>query len=48
MMDGDVVKEEHDQETWKEATWAFYGGMNQHGRSAKRRMRELIVARFQE
>ncbi|TCD71194.1 hypothetical protein EIP91_012144 [Steccherinum ochraceum] len=37
-------KEEAD--LWKEATWAFDGGMNQHSRAAKRQMRELIVARL--
>ena len=33
---------------WKEATWAFDGGMNQHSRAAKRHMRELIVARLHQ
>jgi stearoyl-CoA desaturase (Delta-9 desaturase) len=33
-------------EKWRDATWAFGGGLNNHSRAAKRRMRELIVARF--
>ncbi|EIW86998.1 delta 9-fatty acid desaturase protein [Coniophora puteana RWD-64-598 SS2] len=32
--------------TWKDATWAFRGGLNNHSRAAKRRIRELRIARF--
>ncbi|KAF8203931.1 hypothetical protein BJ912DRAFT_1090838 [Pholiota molesta] len=35
-----------DGEMWYEADRAFNGGMNNHSRSAKRRMRELRVAKF--
>jgi stearoyl-CoA desaturase (delta-9 desaturase) len=35
-------------EKWRDATWAFDGGLNNHSRAAKRRMRELRVARFVE
>ncbi|KDQ63229.1 hypothetical protein JAAARDRAFT_53456 [Jaapia argillacea MUCL 33604] len=31
---------------WRDATWAYDGGLNNHSRAAKRRMRELRVARF--
>ncbi|KAF7796575.1 hypothetical protein EIP86_007756 [Pleurotus ostreatoroseus] len=30
---------------WKQATWAFGGGLNNHSRAAKRRLEELVVAR---
>ncbi|EMD32546.1 hypothetical protein CERSUDRAFT_87875 [Gelatoporia subvermispora B] len=33
---------------WKEASWAFHGGLNQHTWAAKRRMRELRVAKLSE
>ncbi|KAI0726911.1 fatty acid desaturase-domain-containing protein [Fomitopsis betulina] len=33
-------------DVWKEAGWAFHGGMNNHSRAARRRMRELRVAKF--
>ncbi|KAH8102410.1 fatty acid desaturase-domain-containing protein [Cristinia sonorae] len=36
----------NDESMWNEATWAFDGGLNQHSRAAKRRMRELIIARL--
>ena len=31
---------------WADATWAFDGGLNKHSRAAKRRLKELRVARF--
>jgi len=31
----------------RDATWAFEGGLNNHSRSARRRMREFRLARFQ-
>lgn len=31
---------------WREGTWAFHGGLNNHSRAARRRLRELRVARF--
>lgn len=34
-------------EKWRDATWAFDGGLNNHSRAAKRRMMELRVARLQ-
>lgn len=30
---------------WKQASWAFEGGLNNHSRAAKRRLGELVVAR---
>ncbi|KAF7796574.1 hypothetical protein EIP86_007755 [Pleurotus ostreatoroseus] len=30
---------------WKQATWAFGGGLNNHSRAAKRRLEELVIAR---
>ncbi|EPS96663.1 hypothetical protein FOMPIDRAFT_1130006 [Fomitopsis schrenkii] len=33
-------------DAWKEADWAFHGGMNKHSRAARRQMRELRVAKF--
>lgn len=30
---------------WKEADWAFNGGMNRHSQVARRRMKRLRVAR---
>ncbi|KAJ7040291.1 hypothetical protein C8F04DRAFT_1083068 [Mycena alexandri] len=35
------------QQEFIEASWAFDGGLNNHSRSARRRMREFRVARFQ-
>ncbi|KIM31991.1 hypothetical protein M408DRAFT_327367 [Serendipita vermifera MAFF 305830] len=35
-------------EKWREASWAFGGGMNVHSRIAKRRMRSMRVARLVE
>ncbi|KAH7886073.1 hypothetical protein F5I97DRAFT_1809185 [Phlebopus sp. FC_14] len=32
-------------EPWRDASWAFSGGLNNHSRTAKRRMRELRVAK---
>ncbi|KJA28511.1 hypothetical protein HYPSUDRAFT_33933 [Hypholoma sublateritium FD-334 SS-4] len=37
---------QNDQEKWKQANWAFHGGMNNHSLCAKRRMKELRVARL--
>lgn len=33
-------------EQWRDASWAFDGGLNNHSRAAKRRMAELRVARY--
>lgn len=30
---------------WKQANWAFAGGMDKHSRAAKRRLEEQVVAR---
>jgi stearoyl-CoA desaturase (Delta-9 desaturase) len=35
-------------ERWREAGWAFGGGMNVHSRIAKGRMKSMRVARFVE
>ncbi|KAJ3545681.1 hypothetical protein NM688_g5600 [Phlebia brevispora] len=35
-------------ELWKQATWAFQGGINTHSRTAKRRLREFIIAKVAE
>ncbi|KZV98620.1 hypothetical protein EXIGLDRAFT_669322 [Exidia glandulosa HHB12029] len=35
------------EETWKEGSWAFHGGLNNHSRAAPKRMRELCVARLE-
>ncbi|KAJ3550851.1 hypothetical protein NM688_g4984 [Phlebia brevispora] len=37
-----------DPELWKQATWAFSGGLNTHGRPAKRRLREYTIAKLAE
>ncbi|KAJ3535565.1 hypothetical protein NM688_g6962 [Phlebia brevispora] len=37
-----------DPELWKQATWAFSGGMNKHSRPARRRLRDLTIARLVE
>lgn len=31
---------------WRDASWAFDGGLNKHSRSAKRRLMELRLARL--
>lgn len=33
-----------DSKAWRDATWAFDGGLNNHSRAAKRRMRDLRIA----
>lgn len=33
-------------DAWRGADWAFYGGLNNHSRAARRRARELRVARY--
>ncbi|KAH9829447.1 fatty acid desaturase-domain-containing protein [Rhodofomes roseus] len=33
-------------DVWKQAGWAFHGGMNNHSRAARKRMKELLVARL--
>ncbi|PCH34242.1 hypothetical protein WOLCODRAFT_130280 [Wolfiporia cocos MD-104 SS10] len=40
-------EEDGDSEThlWKQAHWAFHGGLNVHSRAAKRRLQELMIAR---
>lgn len=30
----------------KDATWAFDGGLNNHSRAARRRLVELVVAKY--
>jgi stearoyl-CoA desaturase (delta-9 desaturase) len=32
-------------EAWRDASWAFHGGLNNHSRAAKRRMREMRIAK---
>ncbi|OCH86098.1 hypothetical protein OBBRIDRAFT_260119 [Obba rivulosa] len=44
--EGAVLSES--EEVWKEASWAFHGGLNQHTWAAKRRMRELRVAKLSD
>ncbi|KAH9923631.1 uncharacterized protein B0H18DRAFT_1085644 [Fomitopsis serialis] len=41
-----VRSQETHQDVWKQADWAFHGGMNIHSRAARRRMRQLRVARL--
>ncbi|KZW00434.1 hypothetical protein EXIGLDRAFT_604374 [Exidia glandulosa HHB12029] len=33
---------------WREATWAYHGGLNNHSRAATRRLRQLRIARFDD
>ncbi|KAF8167389.1 hypothetical protein B0H34DRAFT_681705 [Crassisporium funariophilum] len=40
------VRLQNEIESWHEADWAFSGGLNNHSRAAKRRMRELRVAKL--
>jgi len=35
-------------EEWKDASWAFSGGLNKHSRIAYRQLRELAVGRLVE
>lgn len=35
----------NDNDKWREASWAFYGGLNVHSRAARRRMAELRIAK---
>lgn len=34
-----------DDDKWREASWAFFGGLNVHSRAARRRMAELRIAK---
>ncbi|TFL03679.1 hypothetical protein BDV98DRAFT_564618 [Pterulicium gracile] len=34
--------------SWRDATWAFRGGLNQHTRAARKQMREMRIARWKE
>ncbi|KAG1754924.1 uncharacterized protein EDB91DRAFT_1042259 [Suillus paluster] len=36
------------KETWRDSSWAFGGGLNNHGRAAKRKMGELRVAKISD
>ncbi|KAG2350758.1 hypothetical protein BDR05DRAFT_972225 [Suillus weaverae] len=40
--------DDNGKERWRDSSWAFGGGLNNHGRAAKRRMRELRVARISD
>lgn len=40
------VRNNSDTTEARDATWAFDGGLNNHSRAAKRRMRELRVAKY--
>lgn len=33
-------------ETWRNSDWAFHGGLNNHSSAAKRRMKELRIAKI--
>ncbi|KAJ3550849.1 hypothetical protein NM688_g4986 [Phlebia brevispora] len=37
-----------DPELWKQATWAFSGGLNTHSRAAKRRLQAYTIAKLAE
>ncbi|KZS93155.1 hypothetical protein SISNIDRAFT_486077 [Sistotremastrum niveocremeum HHB9708] len=41
---GVVLQDKSDE--WKNASWAFNGGYNRHSTIARRRLRQLILARF--
>ncbi|KAF8554358.1 hypothetical protein OG21DRAFT_1100299 [Imleria badia] len=43
---GYAIRTEQDGESWKDASWAFSGGLNNHSRAAKRRMCGLRVAKL--
>jgi len=38
------VKEDRGNNKWKEASWAFNGGVNKHSLVARRKLRQLRVA----
>jgi stearoyl-CoA desaturase (delta-9 desaturase) len=38
------VKGDGGSDKWKEASWAFNGGVNKHSQVARRKLRELSVA----
>lgn len=42
--DEDQAQADADMPLWKQASWAFGGGLNNHSRAAKRRLGELVVA----
>ncbi|KAI0931581.1 hypothetical protein AcW1_001054 [Taiwanofungus camphoratus] len=44
----DAVSPAAQEALWRKADWAFDGGMNNHSHVAKRRMRELRVAKLSE
>ncbi|KAG1783556.1 hypothetical protein EV702DRAFT_956927 [Suillus placidus] len=43
-----IAIDDNGKERWRDSSWAFGGGLNNHGRAAKRRMRELRVARISD
>jgi stearoyl-CoA desaturase (delta-9 desaturase) len=38
------VKGDGGSDKWKEATWAFNGGVNKHSQVARRKLKQLSVA----
>ncbi|KAG2155535.1 hypothetical protein DEU56DRAFT_312904 [Suillus clintonianus] len=43
-----ISMDDNGKERWRDSSWAFGGGLNNHGRAAKRKMRELRVARISD
>ncbi|KAF8131560.1 hypothetical protein EV363DRAFT_1330374 [Boletus edulis] len=41
-----AIRDEHDGQTWRDASWAFGGGLNNHSRLAKRRACGLRVGKL--
>ncbi|KAF8554363.1 hypothetical protein OG21DRAFT_1597383 [Imleria badia] len=46
LLRGYAVRTEQDGESWRDASWAFSGGLNNHSRAAKRRVYGLRVAKL--
>ncbi|KAG1757208.1 hypothetical protein EDB19DRAFT_1891012 [Suillus lakei] len=40
--------DDNGKERWRDSSWAFGGGLNNHGRAAKRKMHKLRVARISD
>ena len=40
------IKLARDVDAWRDADWAFNGGLNNHSRAARKRMQELRVAYY--
>lgn len=43
---GYAIRAEQDAAAWRDASWAFGGGVNNHSRAARRRMHGLRVAKL--